>query len=229
MDPVPLVVIDKENGGKADSLNVGINVARYPLVCSVDADSLLESDALLRVARPFIEDPKRVLAVGGIVRVANGCTAAAGRVLTVDLPKSWIARFQVVEYLRSFLGGRVAFSAFNCLLVISGAFGLFSKAALLAVGGYRTYTVGEDMELIVRLHHWARRKMMDYRWMPSGLLPPMRKRRAPRSRRIPAGDPSFPAWCGDRPGGCRARRPGTERVPQPAPRPSPRLPPFLGC
>ena len=163
MDPVPLVVIDKENGGKADSLNVGINVARYPLVCSVDADSLLESDALLRVARPFIEDPKRVLAVGGIVRVANGCTAAAGRVLTVDLPKSLIARFQVVEYLRSFLGGRVAFSAFNCLLVISGAFGLFSKAALLAVGGYRTSTVGEDMELIVRLHHWARQKMMDYR------------------------------------------------------------------
>ena len=163
MDPIPLIVVDKQNGGKADALNVGINVARYPLVCAVDSDSLLEHDALLRVARPFLEDPKRVLAVGGIVRVANGCTAAAGRVLTVDLPRSWIARFQVVEYLRSFLGGRVAFSAFNCLLVISGAFGLFSKAAVLAVGGYRTSTVGEDMELIVRLHHWARRAGRSYR------------------------------------------------------------------
>jgi len=163
MDPIPLIVVDKENGGKADALNAGINVARYPLVCAVDSDSLLEPDALLRVARPFLEDPKRVLAVGGIVRVANGCATAAGRVLSVDLPRSWIARFQVVEYLRSFLGGRVAFSAFNCLLVISGAFGLFSKAAVLAVGGYRTSTVGEDMELIVRLHHWARRRRRDYR------------------------------------------------------------------
>jgi cellulose synthase/poly-beta-1,6-N-acetylglucosamine synthase-like glycosyltransferase len=163
MDPVPLVVIDKENGGKADALNAGINVARYPLVCAADCDSLLESDALLRVARPFLEDPERVLAVGGIVRVANGCEVSGGRVLKVDLPRSWIGRCQVVEYLRSFLGGRVAFSAFNSLLIISGAFGLFSKKAVLAVGGYRTDTVGEDMELIVRLHRWARNQNMDYR------------------------------------------------------------------
>ena len=163
MDPIPLVVVDKENGGKADALNVGINVARYPLVCAVDCDSLLESDALLRVARPYLEDPERVLAVGGIVRVANGCQVSGGRVLKVDLPQSWIGRCQVVEYLRSFLGGRVAFSAFNALIIISGAFGLFSKRAVLAVGGYRTDTVGEDMELIVRLHRWARDQKMDYR------------------------------------------------------------------
>lgn len=163
MDPIPLVVVDKENGGKADALNVGINVARYPLVCAVDCDSLLESDALLRVARPYLEDPERVLAVGGIVRVANGCQVSGGRVLKVDLPRSWIGRCQVVEYLRSFLGGRVAFSAFNALIIISGAFGLFSKRAVLAVGGYRTDTVGEDMELIVRLHRWARSQKMDYR------------------------------------------------------------------
>jgi cellulose synthase/poly-beta-1,6-N-acetylglucosamine synthase-like glycosyltransferase len=163
MDPIPLIVVDKENGGKADSLNAGINSARYPLVCAVDSDSLLESDALMRVARPFLEDPRRVLAVGGIIRVANGCDAGAGRILDIDLPRSWIGRFQVVEYLRSFLGGRVGFSAFNSLLVISGAFGLFSKSAVLEVGGYRTTTVGEDMELIVRLHHWARRNRRDYR------------------------------------------------------------------
>lgn len=163
MDPIPLVVVDKDNGGKADALNAGINVARYPLVCAADCDSLLENDALMRVARPFLEDPERVLAVGGIVRVANGCEISGGRVVKVDLPRSWIGRCQVVEYLRSFLGGRVAFSAFNSLIIISGAFGLFLKRAVLAVGGYRTDTVGEDMELIVRLHRWARTKKMDYR------------------------------------------------------------------
>ena len=163
IDPVPLVVIDKQNTGKADSLNAGINVARYPLVCCVDADSILEEDSLLRAARPFVEDPEHVIAAGGIVRVANGCEVAGGRVVRVGVPQSWIARFQVVEYLRAFLGGRVAFSMYNCLLVISGAFGLFSKAAIVAVGGYGTNTVGEDMELIVRLHHWARREKKDYR------------------------------------------------------------------
>jgi cellulose synthase/poly-beta-1,6-N-acetylglucosamine synthase-like glycosyltransferase len=163
LDPTPLVVIDKPNSGKADSLNAGLNVARYPLVCTVDADSILEEDALLRAAGPFVQDPERVIAVSGIVRVANGCQVTAGRVVDIDVPQSWIARFQAVEYLRAFLGGRIAFSSYNCLLVISGAFGLFSKAALLAVGGYHTDTVGEDMELVVRLHHWARREHKQYR------------------------------------------------------------------
>jgi cellulose synthase/poly-beta-1,6-N-acetylglucosamine synthase-like glycosyltransferase len=163
MDPVPLVVIDKDNSGKADSLNAALNVARYPLVCTVDADSILEEDALLRAVRPFLYDPDRVIAVGGIIRVANGCEVIAGRVTRIDSPRSWIGRFQVVEYLRAFLGGRVAFSAYNCLMVISGAFGLFSKSAVLAVGGYHTDTVGEDMELVVRLHRWARERRSPYR------------------------------------------------------------------
>ena len=156
MDPIRLVVIDKENGGKADSLNAGINVAHYPLFCAVDADSILEEDSLLKVVTPFLETPGQVLASGGIVRIANGCSISRGKIENIDLPRSWIARFQVVEYLRAFLGGRVAFSSFNCLMIISGAFGLFQKAAVLAVGGYSTETVGEDMELIVRLQHWAR-------------------------------------------------------------------------
>lgn len=163
MDPIRLVVIDKENGGKADSLNAGINVARYPLVCAVDSDSVLEDNALLLVARAFVEDHHHVLAVGGIIRVANGCQISGGRVETVDLPSSWIARFQVVEYFRAFLGGRVAFSSFNCLLVISGAFGLFLKSAVIAVGGYQTSTVGEDMELVVRLHRWACQQRKKYK------------------------------------------------------------------
>lgn len=162
MDFHGLVVVDKENGGKADSLNAGLNVARYPLVCSVDADSILEQDSLLRGVRPFVYNPDLCLASGGIIRVVNGCGVLNGRVTNVRSPQKWIARFQVIEYLRAFLGGRVGFSSFNSLLVISGAFGIFSKAAVLAIGGYRTDTVGEDMEIVVRLHRWAREQKRHY-------------------------------------------------------------------
>jgi cellulose synthase/poly-beta-1,6-N-acetylglucosamine synthase-like glycosyltransferase len=151
-DPIRLVVVDKANGGKADALNAGLNVARSDLVAAVDSDSLLEPDALLQVARPFLMDPETV-AVGGIIRVANGCTVTDGKVTSIGLPASWIARFQVVEYLRAFLGGRVAFSFMNSLLLISGAFGLFRRWAAIEAGGFEVSTVGEDMELVVRLHH----------------------------------------------------------------------------
>jgi cellulose synthase/poly-beta-1,6-N-acetylglucosamine synthase-like glycosyltransferase len=159
-DPIRLLVIDKENGGKADSLNAGINFARAPLVCAVDSDSLIESEALLYVAEPFLTN-EHCIASGGIIRVVNGCTVAGGRVTEVRAPERLLPLFQAVEYLRAFLGGRVAFTFLNSLLIISGAFGLFRRDAVLAAGGYRTSTVGEDMELVVRLHRlWrdARKK-----------------------------------------------------------------------
>ena len=159
---IPLVVIDKQNGGKADALNAGINASRYPLFCTIDSDSLLEPDALLQVAAPFVEDP-RVIACGGLIRVANGCRIRNGRVMETALSKSWIVRFQVVEYLRAFLGGRIAFGSLNSLLIISGAFGVFSKKVVVGAGGYRTDTVGEDMELVVRMHEYALREKMEYR------------------------------------------------------------------
>ena len=157
-----LVLIDKENGGKGDALNAGINVARYPLVCSIDADSLLESDALLKVVRPFLENPNTV-AVGGIVRIANGCKVRSGEVIEVGMPKNSLVRFQSVEYLRAFLFGRTGWDVLNAMLIISGAFGLFSKAAVVECGGYRNDTVGEDMELVVRLHRIMRKKKKKYR------------------------------------------------------------------
>jgi cellulose synthase/poly-beta-1,6-N-acetylglucosamine synthase-like glycosyltransferase len=159
---IPLVVIDKQNGGKADALNAGINASLYPLVCTVDSDSLLEPDALLQVAAPFVEDP-RVIACGGLIRVANNCGIRNGRVVQTGLSKSWIVRFQVVEYLRAFLGGRIAFSSMNSLLIISGAFGVFSKKVVIGAGGYHTDTVGEDMELVTRMHEYALREKMEYR------------------------------------------------------------------
>ncbi len=151
-----LWVVDKENGGKADALNVGINVSRTPLVCCVDADTLCEPTALLRLVEPFLCDPRGVVAASGTVRIVNGCTVRDGRVSDVGLPGSWLARLQIVEYLRTFLYGRMAFNPLGGTLIISGALGLFRKDALVAVGGYATDTVGEDMEVVLRLHRFAR-------------------------------------------------------------------------
>lgn len=158
-----LIVVDKENGGKADALNAGINVARAPIFCSMDADSLLEPDALLRAVRPFVEDPERTVAVGGTVRVANGCRIANGRVLEVGLPRNPLALLQTVEYLRAFLMARLAWSRINTLTIISGAFGLFRRSRVMEVGGYTHGTVGEDMELVVKLHRLMRDKRLPYR------------------------------------------------------------------
>jgi len=157
-----LRVIDKENGGKADSLNAGINASRYPLFCAVDADSILQRDSLQRVAQPFLEDA-RVIASGGTVRIVNGCTASGGFLEKVDLPRNPLALMQIVEYLRAFLFGRMGWSPINAMLIISGAFGLFKKEAVVEAGGYRSDTVGEDMELVVRLHRIYRLARKPYR------------------------------------------------------------------
>jgi len=158
-----LTVVDKANGGKADALNCGLNLSNMPLFCSVDADSLLEPDALLQVARPMVECPERVVAVGGAVRIANGATIERGEITDVRFPRHALPAFQVIEYLRAFLAGRTSFSSINCLLIISGAFGLFRRDLALAVGGYRLGTVGEDAELVVRLHRYLRAKKQPYR------------------------------------------------------------------
>ncbi|GEM44659.1 glycosyltransferase family 2 protein [Deinococcus cellulosilyticus] len=156
-----LLVIDKENGGKADALNAGIIHSTKPLFCSVDADSILEARALIRVSRQFLEDD-RLVAVGGTVRVLNGAVIREDAIKEVHSPKSWLERIQVVEYTRAFLAGRSTFSALQVLLIISGAFGLFSRNAVIEVGGYRTDTVGEDMELVVRMHRYMRDRKRKY-------------------------------------------------------------------
>jgi cellulose synthase/poly-beta-1,6-N-acetylglucosamine synthase-like glycosyltransferase len=158
-----LCVVDKENGGKADALNAGVNTALYPYVCAVDADAVIEEEALLRVAKPILDAPELVAATGGIVRIANGCTVDHGRVVEVRLPRSRLATLQVVEYFRAFLIGRVGWSRLNALLIISGAFGLFRRSLVTAVGGYWPQTVGEDAELVVRLHRHLRARGDDYR------------------------------------------------------------------
>ncbi|MEN2981835.1 MAG: glycosyltransferase [Thermus sp.] len=157
-----LLVVDKENGGKADALNAGLNLARYPLFCAVDADSLLDAQALLRASRLFLEDD-RVLAVGGTIRPLNGAVVREGVVEALRLPRGFLEKMQIIEYARAFFMGRAGWSAMGALLIISGAFGLFRRGEVLRLGGYRTDTVGEDMELVVRLHRRAREEGREYR------------------------------------------------------------------
>ncbi len=157
-----LRVIDKVNGGKADSLNAGINAARYPLFCGVDADSILQRDSLVKVTEPFLRDPT-VVATGGTVRVANGCEVKGGFLTRIGLPTNIWALFQVVEYLRAFLFGRLGWSAMDAMLIISGAFGVFRKDVVIEAGGYRVDTIGEDMELVARMHRMLRARRQPYR------------------------------------------------------------------
>lgn len=162
LDHPQLVIIDKENGGKADSLNAGINVSQYPLVCNIDADSLIDSNALLQITEPFVMD-KRVVAAGGTIRIANNCVVKGSKVLEVKIPDTAWPLFQVVEYLRAFLFGRVGWARINSLLIISGAFGIFRKKHLITAGGYRRDTVGEDMELVLRMNRVLKKEEREYR------------------------------------------------------------------
>jgi cellulose synthase/poly-beta-1,6-N-acetylglucosamine synthase-like glycosyltransferase len=150
-----LTVIDKENGGKADSLNAGLRFTRTPLFCGIDADTMLDQDALSRIVWEFETHPDTV-AAGGVVRVLNGSRVEGGHVTEVTMPKSWLPTLQILEYLRAFLGGRIAWSRLNMLLIISGAFGLFRREAVVAAGGYDPKSVGEDAELVLRLHRHRR-------------------------------------------------------------------------
>jgi cellulose synthase/poly-beta-1,6-N-acetylglucosamine synthase-like glycosyltransferase len=165
-----LLLIDKANGGKADALNAAINAAQGEYVTSMDADSLLTPDALLLAARPIADAPGKVCAVGVQVGISNGSLVENGRVVEMRLPKNWLARFQIVEYMRSFSQGRVAFAAIRSLLILSGVFALMRRDYVVAIGGFLTkgmktkvgveycgqgaHTVCEDMEVVVRLHRY---------------------------------------------------------------------------
>lgn len=185
-----LLVIDKDSGGsKADAVNAGLNAATSPYICVVDADSVLERDSLLRIMAPVLADPQRVIAVGGIVRILNGSELENGRMRRVRLPKKGIEILQVIEYLRAFLIGREAWAGKNMLLIISGAFGVFRTDLVRAIGGYRSHAIGEDIDLVTRLHRYMRDKGQEYeiRFIPDPVCwteapSDMRSLRTQRSR-----------------------------------------------
>jgi cellulose synthase/poly-beta-1,6-N-acetylglucosamine synthase-like glycosyltransferase len=152
-----LIVVDKDNGGKADALNAGINQSSKKLVLCIDVDCIIEPDGLLKMVRPFLEERKRrVVAVGGVIRVVNNCEVKSGKVTQVNLPNGWLERFQVLEYFRVFTLTRMGWAQMRGLLLISGALGMFDKEILVKAGGYTPGIVGEDMELVLKLHKYMR-------------------------------------------------------------------------
>ena len=159
---VPITLICKKNGGKADALNMGINASKFPYFVCMDADSVLQHDSLEKIVRPVLEDGN-VVAVGGAVRPCNGAKIQNGRVVSYRMPKKIIPCMQVLEYDRSFLAARILFDRFNGSIIISGAFGLFKKSVVIDAGGYDPTTMGEDMELVVKLHVFCREHGIPYR------------------------------------------------------------------
>lgn len=158
---IKISLIDKVNGGKADALNAGINLSRYPLFLSLDADSILQKDSLIKISTPFLEN-ENTIAVGGNVRISNKVILKNGKIEKNNLPKKWLLIFQLLEYSRVFLTTRVWFNRFNGNLIISGAFGLFNKNSVINVGGYSKNTIGEDMELVMKLHSFNKKHEYSY-------------------------------------------------------------------
>lgn len=159
---VPITLIKKKNGGKADALNMGINAAKYPYFICMDADSVLQYDSLTKIVNPVL-DEGNVIAVGGAVRPCNGAEIKNGRVISYRMPNKILPCMQVLEYDRSFLAARILFDKFNGSIIISGAFGLFKKSIVVDAGGYDVNTMGEDMELVVKLHVFCREHDIPYR------------------------------------------------------------------
>jgi len=158
-----LIIVDKENGGKADALNVGINVSSGEYLVCIDVDCILEQDAILKLAKPFLQQTdKKIIACGGIIRLANNCVVEDGKIVSVNMPRTLLGRIQALEYIRAFVLGRMAWSRASGLILISGAFGVFDRKIVLACGGYDRHTVGEDMELVVRMRKYMEEQKTPY-------------------------------------------------------------------
>ncbi len=160
-----LLLVRKEQGGKPDALNVGINMARSPYFCTVDADSIIEQQALLRLIAPVLESRVPTVVSGGVVRIVNGCTVENGKIVALDLPGSWLERCQVVEYIRTFLFGRPGWNFLHATFIASGAFCLLHRESVIGAGGFGTETVTEDIDVIAALHCSLRAKGEPYRMM----------------------------------------------------------------
>jgi len=170
--PVPITLVDKANGGRADALNAGINVARFPYVMLTDADIIIDGDALVNSMRYVAEDRTRTVGVGGNVRPLNGATVRHGHIVDAKVPTGWLERLQMLEYIRSFVGARPGWSSINSLIFLSGAFGIFLRQAVIDVGGLTSGHFGEDLDLSMRIHRHYRRLKKPYRmvYAPSAVV-----------------------------------------------------------
>lgn len=159
---IKIILVDKVNGGKSDALNMGINVCSFPTFLCIDADSMLQSDALQKIVEPFLEDDQMV-AVGGDVKISNNLVIDNGEILSIEKPEKLIVIFQIIEYLRVFLNSRISLNGINGNLIISGAFGLYNKQAVVNVGGYTNGLMGEDMEIIMKIHSFYLKNKISYK------------------------------------------------------------------
>jgi len=158
-----LTVVSKPNGGKPDALNLGINMARSPYFCTIDADCILEKDSLLRLMYPVIQSPTNTVLSAGIVRILNGCVVENGQVTEIRLPERPIEKFQIVEYLRSFLFGRTGWNLIQGTFIASGAFCIFHRETVIEAGGFGHDTVTEDIDVVANVHRLMRAKKRKYR------------------------------------------------------------------
>ena len=150
-----LILVDKENGGKSDALNAGINIAEGEYFMTIDVDTIIDPHVIQYLIKPFFDySDRKVIAVGGAIRVANSCKFHRGHLQEVNIPRNLLARFQVLEYTRSFLLSRLGWNRLNGLILVSGALGMFDREVVAACGGYNTYTVGEDMDLVIRMRRY---------------------------------------------------------------------------
>ncbi|MEI6277308.1 MAG: glycosyltransferase [Prolixibacteraceae bacterium] len=159
-----LTIIHKKNGGKADALNAGLNIAKGQYFISIDVDSIIDPYALQKLVLPFMSvTEKKVIATGGVIRIANSCKIKDGQLVEINVPNEFLPRCQVIEYNRAFLLGRLGWSHIDGLLLISGALGLFDKETAIACGGYLSQTVGEDMEIVVRMRKYMADRKEKYK------------------------------------------------------------------
>lgn len=167
---ISITLVQKKNGGKADALNMGINMANFPYFICMDADSVLQRDSLRNIVRPILEEDN-IIAVGGLVRISNCAVLNQGKLVEYHMPWNPIVGMQILEYDRSFMASRILMDKYNGNLIISGAFGLFHKETVCNVGGYDASTMGEDMELVVKLHAFCRINKIPYgiRYAPDAI------------------------------------------------------------
>ena len=157
-----LWLIDKDNGGAADALNAGLNAARYPCVAHVDADCLVEPDALMRLMRPINFAPDELVVAGAHLRPANGLEVNGHGIVAKALPKRLVERFQLVEYLSAFVLNRLGWAGLNSIAVISGGCGAWPKRLLMELGGFSTENTHFDIEATIHAHAELRDRGVSY-------------------------------------------------------------------
>lgn len=154
-----IYVIDKENGGKADALNAGLDFAKNNIIITLDADSILDQDSLTYINTAFRDET--IISAGGTVHAGQGFTGSHSSPQPTFIASNLI-RFQIIQYLTAFYLHKTTQAKINSITVISGAFGAFRKRALIEVKGFRK-SIGEDMDITLKMQQLIKLKYNKHR------------------------------------------------------------------